>query len=141
MTTENKATAKPTESFTGNIEYFTLYSKVDMTSTGDYADKSQRIFDTIISLISMRAQPIVIASPYVVSDLNAEGAGSLTGAGYVFKFIVEHAGVFASVDEEYEIDDDVYHLKYMFDDIDVEDVTFVSGETGTNIEFAFNQNL
>ena len=141
MTTKNQATAKPSESFSGNIEYFTLFTKVDITSTGDYSDKSQRIFDTVISLISMRAQPIVIATPYAVTDLAAEGSAELTGAGFVFKFIVEHTGVFASVDEEYVIYNNVYHLTYMFDDIDVEDETFLSVNTGTNIEFAFNQNL
>jgi len=141
MTVERKTVSSPSEHFSGNIEYFTLYTTVDITATGNYEDKSQRIFDNIISLISMRAQPIVVASPYSVASLADEDAPSLTGSGYVFKFIVEHSGVFASVDAEYKVDDPTFHLKYMFDGIDIQEETFESEGTGLNIEFAYNTNL
>jgi len=141
MTLARKTASKPSEQFSGNIEYFTLFTDVDITATGNYEDKSQRIFDNIISLISMRAQPIVVASPYSVTTLENEGAPSLTGPGYVFKFIVEHTGIFASVDEDYQIDDHLYHLKYMFDGVTIEDETFQSSGTELNIEFMYNDNL
>lgn len=141
MTLERKTTSKPSEHLTGNIEYFTLFTTVDITSTGNYEDKSQRIFDNIISLISMRAQPIVVASPYSVTAIENEGAPSLTGTGYVFKFIVEHTGIFASVDENYQIDDPLYYLKYMFDGITIEEEVFESMGGSLNIEFIYNDNL
>lgn len=141
MTLERKTTSKPSEHLTGNIEYFTLFTTIDITSTGNYEDKSQRIFDNIISLISMRAQPIVVAAPYNVTTIENEGAPSLTGGGYVFKFIVEHSGIFASVDENYQIDDPLHYLKYMFDGITIEEEVFESSGGSLNIEFIFNDNL
>lgn len=141
MNLERKTVSTASEHFSGNIEYFTLYTSIDITATGDYEDKSQRIFDNVISLISMRAQPIVIASPYSVSALEDEGAQSITGAGYVFKFIVEHSGVFADVDEDYNIADPLHHLVYMFDEVDIEGETFMSAGGSENIEFTFDTNL
>lgn len=141
MSLERKTIAKATENFSGDIEYFTLYTTKDITITGDYNDKSQRIFDNIISLISMRAQPIVVASPYAVADLAAEGSPSLQGAGYIFKFIVERAGLFASVDEHYAIDDPLYHLIYMFDGVEIEQEVFDSTGSSLNIEFTFDTDL
>lgn len=141
MNLDRKTTSKPSEHLTGNIEYFTLFTTIDITSTGSYEDKSQRIFDNIISLISMRAQPIVLAAPYSVATLENEAAPSLTGTGFVLKFIVEHTGIFASVDENYQIDDPLHYLKYMFDGVTIEEEVFESSGAGLNIEFIFNDNL
>ena len=38
---------------------------------------------------------IISNDPVNVADLNANGAPTVTGAGYVFKFAVEHPDVFA----------------------------------------------
>ena len=141
MNLDRKTVSKPSESVTGNIEYFTLFTTIDITATGDYEDKSQRIFDNIISLISMRAQPIVVASPYEVTTIESEGAPSLTGAGFVFKFIVEHSGIFATVDQNYQIDDPLFYLKYMFDGVTIEEEDFQSLGGTPNIEFIYNDNL
>lgn len=137
----DRSTASPVEELTGNIQFFTVYTTVDIRPTGDYQDKSQKLFDNVITLISTRAQPVIVAEPYEVAALENEGAPSLTGAGYVFKFVTEHAGVFASVDNDYNIDDPVFHLKFIFDEIESEGETFYTDGANLNTEFKINQQL
>ncbi|ASV44028.1 hypothetical protein PBI_SCTP2_13 [Salicola phage SCTP-2] len=137
----DRSVASHTEEIVGNLQFFTLYTTVDITTTGNYQDTSQKVFDNIITLISTRAQPVVIGEPYNVSQLENEGAPSLTGTGYVFKFVVEHSDVFASVDDDYNIDDPVYHLKYIFNDITVDGQTFYTEGGSLNIEFKINQQI
>ena len=45
-------------------------------------------------MIAMFSQVIISNDPVNVADLNANGAPTLTGAGYVFKFAVEYPDVF-----------------------------------------------
>ena len=141
MTQERKTISKATEDLSGNLQFFTVYTSVDITATGNYEDKSQKIFDSMIAIISMRAQPVILASPYQVSEMENEGASELTGAGYIFKFVVEHSEIFAKVNEDQEIDDPVYFLKYAFEDIEIEEENFVTEGTGVNIEFTLNEEL
>ena len=81
------------ENLSGNINFYTLYVKgLDITSTGDVSDQSQQNFDDIVNLVSLVAQPIIMNNPLSVS---LDGlAPSLTGAGMLFKFAVEHGKVF-----------------------------------------------
>lgn len=138
---DKEVTAQPTQSFSGAVEYYTLYTTINIMPTGNYSDTTQRIFDTIISLITMRAQPIVVAEPYSTTDLASEGAPSLTGNGYVFKFIVEHDNIFASFDDNYQVVDGVAVLKTMFDAITIEGETFNSSGSSLNIEFMRHTSL
>ena len=82
------------ENLAGNINFYTMYVKsLDITYTGDLADQSQQNMDDVVNIISLVAQPLVMNNPVGVSDLT-NLAPTLTGAGTIFKFAVEHDKVF-----------------------------------------------
>ena len=85
------------EVVTGNIEFFTLFTTIDLTVTGDYSDNSQKDFESVVQVIGLRAMPIVMNNPVELDGtgnfvLENYGAPSLTGAGWIFKFATEMPG-------------------------------------------------
>tara|TARA_B100000575_G_C22773592_1_gene459225 strand:+ start:29 stop:433 length:405 start_codon:yes stop_codon:yes gene_type:complete len=86
--------ARGGEFISNNLQFYTLYTNIDITVTGSYADATQKDFDALVQLIAGYSQVIISNDPVSVGDLNANGAPSVTGAGYVFKFAVEHPDVF-----------------------------------------------
>lgn len=85
------------EVVTGNIEFFTLFTTLDLTVTGDYSDNSQKDFESVVQVIGLRAMPIVMNNPVELNGtgnfvLENYGAPSLTGAGWIFKFATEMPG-------------------------------------------------
>ena len=94
----SKGGARGAELLTGNIEYFTLYTSLNITASGDYRDDTQKDFDMIIQVIGMRAMPIIMNTPVRingigVNKIEAYGAPSITGKGWIFKFAFEREGV------------------------------------------------
>jgi hypothetical protein len=87
--------ARGGEFISNNLQFYTLYTKTDITMTGNYTDATQKDFDAMVQLIAGFSQVIISNDPVGVSDLDANGAPSLTGAGYIFKFAVEHPDVFS----------------------------------------------
>lgn len=86
------------ELLTGNIEYFTLYTSLDITASGDYRDNSQKDFDMIIQVIGLRAMPIIMNTPVKINGIGAQrievyGSPTLEGKGWIFKFAFEREGV------------------------------------------------
>lgn len=86
------------EVLTSNIEYFTLYTKLDITQTGDFADASQKDFESVIQVIALRAMPVIMNNPVYLNGVGANvlesfGAPTLTGEGWIFKFAFEREGV------------------------------------------------
>jgi hypothetical protein len=85
------------EVVTGDIEFFTLYTTIDITNTDDFSDNSQKDFESVVQVIGMRAMPIVMNNPVELNGtgnnvLENYGAPSMTGAGYIFKFATERPG-------------------------------------------------
>jgi hypothetical protein len=84
------------ETLTGDVEFFTLYTQIDITATNNFTDNTQKDFESIVQVISLRAQPMLMNTPIVVDGVSAGlddyGAPSLTGAGWVFKFAFERQG-------------------------------------------------
>ena len=85
------------EVLTGNIEFFTLFTTIDITVTGNYNDNSQKDFESVVQCIGLRAMPTVMNNPVALNGsgsnvLENYGAPSLTGAGYIFKFATEIPG-------------------------------------------------
>lgn len=85
------------EVLTGNLEFFTLYTKLDITSTGDYSDLTQKDFESVVQVIGLRAMPVIMNEPVELTGsgddvLENYGAPSLTGAGWIFKFATEMPG-------------------------------------------------
>lgn len=85
------------EVVTGDIEFFTLYTTIDITNTDDFGDNSQKDFESVVQVIGMRAMPIVMNNPVELDGtgnnlLENYGAPSMTGAGWIFKFATERPG-------------------------------------------------
>ena len=86
------------EVLTGNIEFFTLFTNLDIRVTGSYADSSQKDFESVVQVIGLRAQPIIMNTPVALNGVGQNllenyGAPSITGAGWIFKFAFEREGV------------------------------------------------
>jgi len=85
------------EVLTGNIEFFTLFTTLDINVTGDFSNNSQKDFESVVQVIGMRAMPAVMNNPVYLNGVGQNllenyGASTLTGAGYIFKFATEQPG-------------------------------------------------
>jgi hypothetical protein len=97
MSLTRKGAMGSVEVLTGNIEFFTLFTTLNITVTGNYNDNTQKDFESVVQCIGLRAMPTVMNNPVAVSGsgsqvLESYGAPSLTGAGYIFKFATEIPG-------------------------------------------------
>jgi hypothetical protein len=86
------------EVVTGNIEFYTLYTSIDISRTGDYSDASQKDFESVVQVIGLRAMPILMNEPVELDGTGSNvlenyGAPSMTGAGWIYKFAFERASV------------------------------------------------
>ena len=86
------------EVLSGNIEFYSLFTSLDITRTGDFSDNTQKDFESIVQVIGLRAMPVVMNNPVPLSGVGAlvlegYGAPTLTGAGWIFKFAFEREGV------------------------------------------------
>jgi len=94
------------EVLTSNLEFFTMFTKLDITSTGDYSDLTQKDFEAVVQVIGLRAMPVLMNVPIeidgITDNLEDFGAQTLTGSGWIFKFAFERAGAHtvASLNEE-----------------------------------------
>jgi len=122
--------ASASEVVSGNINFYTMYvSGLDITHTGDILDQSQQNLDDIVNIVSLVAQPVIMNNPLAVT-LNGL-APTLTGAGFVFKFAVEHADVFK------RNGDDIFILKELIHGIIIDGVAL----SPANIEFVMSDIL
>jgi hypothetical protein len=86
------------EVVTGNVEFYTLYTTLDITRTGNYADNSQKDFESVVQVIGLRAMPVIMNEPVFINGtgglvLENFGAPSLNGSGWIFKFAFEREAV------------------------------------------------
>ena len=86
------------EVVTGNIEFYTLYTSLDLTHTGNFSDVTQKDFECVVQVIGLRAMPIIMNKPVALSGVGSlvsenYGAPSLTGPGWIFKFAFEREAV------------------------------------------------
>jgi len=85
------------EVLTGDMEFFTLYTTIDLTVTGNFTDNTQKDFESVVQVIGLRAMPIIMNNPVYVNGidytLEQYGAPTLTGAGWIFKFAFERVNV------------------------------------------------
>jgi len=98
VTGERSGAMGSSEVVSGNIEFYTLFTKIDITRTGDFSDNTQKDFESVVQVIGLRAQPVVMNNPVALNGVGAQvlenyGAPSLTGAGFIFKFAFEREGV------------------------------------------------
>jgi hypothetical protein len=86
------------EVVTGNVEFYTLYTTLDITRTGDYGDFTQKDFESVVQVIGLRAMPVIMNVPVYIDGtgslvLENFGAPSMSGAGWIFKFAFEREAV------------------------------------------------
>ena len=86
------------EVLSSNIEYYSLFTSLDVTRTGDYGDNTQKDFEAVVQVISLRAQPVVMNNPVALNGtgqnlLENYGAPTMTGAGWIFKFAFERVNM------------------------------------------------
>ena len=86
------------EVVTGNIEFYTLYTSIDITRTGDFTDASQKDFESVVQVIGLRAMPIMMNEPVELDGTGSNvlenyGAPTMTGAGWIYKFAFERTAV------------------------------------------------
>ena len=86
------------EVLSSNIEYYSLFTSLNISQTGDFADATQKDFESVVQVIGLRAQPVVMNSPVALNGagqnlLENYGAPSMTGAGWIFKFAFEREDV------------------------------------------------
>ena len=86
------------EVVTGKIEFYTLFTSLDITRTGDYTDDTQKDFESVVQVIGLRAMPVIMNNPVQLNGvgnnvLENYGAPSMTGAGFIFKFAFERESV------------------------------------------------
>lgn len=103
------------QSLTGSIQYYVMYASsplafsdpdanpegaeelsrlVNIQTTGEIRDQSQKNFEIIFQAIGLRAVPSIMNDPEAVEDLAAQGAPSLTGEGFIWKFAIEQDNIF-----------------------------------------------
>jgi hypothetical protein len=93
---------RPGEFLTGNIEYFTCYTLVDITDTGIYDPTSGKPYEqaqnlnSLMQAISLSSQPILSSVEKLLAvDLSTYNFGSnFTGAQtvWILRFATEHVG-------------------------------------------------
>tara|TARA_B100001094_G_C18182598_1_gene801816 strand:- start:2838 stop:3245 length:408 start_codon:yes stop_codon:yes gene_type:complete len=135
MTVRINGAARGGEFISNNLQFYTLYTKTNITMTGDYTDATQKDFDAMVQLVAGFSQVIISNDPVGVSDLDANGAPSLTGAGYIFKFAVEHPDVFSRNGNS------VQALIDQFDGIVLNGGTVSTTGGSKNLEFTQSETL
>lgn len=98
MTLPRSGAMTSQEVVTGNIEFYTLFTSLDITPTGDYTDDTQKDFESLVQVIGLRAMPIIMNNPVELSGVGVNvlenfGAPTMTGAGWIFKFAFERESV------------------------------------------------
>ena len=98
MSIERSGAMSSQEVVTGNIEFYSLFTSLDITKTGDYADNSQKDFESVVQVIGLRAMPIIMNNPVALNGVGQNllenyGAPTMTGAGWIFKFAFEREAV------------------------------------------------
>lgn len=81
------------ENLSADLEFFTMYTTIDITQTGNYADDTQKDFESVMQVIGLRAQPVILSKPKLRAALENHGAPTLTGGGFTVNFAFELAGV------------------------------------------------
>jgi len=98
MTERVNGNSFPSESLTGNMDFFVIRTTLDITPTGVVADESQARFESLIEAFSTRAQPVIIGNVYEtaevgpIPDLPVTSISSgATITVYNIKVAMEHA--------------------------------------------------
>lgn len=83
---------------TSELEFFTLFTTLDITTTQHHSDNSQKDFESIIQVIGIRVMPVLMNFPLTLDGrtgnvLEKFGAPSLKGPGWVLRFAFNKEGL------------------------------------------------
>lgn len=120
MTTKINGTQRAGEHVTGDIEYFTAFTLVDITDSGVTDPRTSDVIgynqaqnlNVLLQLISLRAQPIVVSiskrEDQDLADYSFGSTFSNTEASvWIIKFATEYKGAWANgVDQSYHLVND-----------------------------------
>lgn len=97
------------QNLTSDIQYYIVYAKcnnaftdpsmtsgIDILVTNDISDVSQKNFEILLQSVALRAMPVMMNNPTPVANLANEGAPSLSGEGYIWKFACEFPEAFTN---------------------------------------------
>lgn len=97
------------QSLTDVVQYYELFTLapgatstindatgVNIHSTGNITDISQKNFEVLIQSIGLRAMPVIMNSPVAILDVAQEGALQISGEGYKWKFAVDGGDIFTN---------------------------------------------
>ena len=61
------------EVVSGNIEFYTLFTTLDITRTGDFSDNTQKDFESVVQVIGLRAQQLSLGcTPLIKVDAHID---------------------------------------------------------------------
>lgn len=140
-------TAGAQQNLTSNLNTFTVYTSapgavtdpenttgVDIRTTGDLSDESQKNFEVLVQSIGLRAMPVTMNDPQATTDLSLVGAPSLTGEGFRWIFSVEREDMFTEFLPN-NVENDVGLLIIELNGIVLPSGVVLNTAPGGNIEF------
>jgi hypothetical protein len=110
MTAQINGTSSAMQNLTGDLQFYIAYAlspgaytdpnpnppepeeqirQVNIQVTEEIQDQSQKNFEIFFQSIGLRAVPTIMNNPVAVPSLEAEGAPTLVGEGFVWKFACE----------------------------------------------------
>jgi len=114
MVSKTHGIASATRIVTGALQCYTVWCKspsaytdpdnasgVNLKITGNIVDETQKNFELMVQSIGLRTMPIILNDPQAVIDLAEDGAASLNGEGFVWRFGVEQIGIFRNAKSEF----------------------------------------
>lgn len=80
-----------------NLDYFTLFTTLNITATGNFADSTHKDFVSVIQVIGMQTVPVITREPLMLDGKNNNrlenfGAPTLTGPGWKARLVFEKRG-------------------------------------------------
>lgn len=100
-------TSNTFQSVTGTLQYYTVWvvspnaftspnlaTEVNIKTTGNIRDESQKNFEILVQSVGLRAMPVIMNEPKAVAELADEGATTVTGEGFVWRFASDRQDIF-----------------------------------------------
>lgn len=79
-----------------NLEFFTLFTKLNLAPSDNFRSKSRKDLESIIQMLGLRGQPVMIGMPINAKDrkLNYFGSKKLKSSGWVLKFAYDQSELY-----------------------------------------------
>ena len=81
-----------------NLEFFNLYTKLNLRPSESFRSKSRKDLESIIQLLGLRGQPVMIGMPINAKDnkLDFFGSKKFKCSGWVLKFAYDRTGLYSA---------------------------------------------